>query len=336
MATRWGICSAGRISHDFVVALKTLPDTDHQVETGRRAVAVASRDFSRSRDFAERHQIPIYYGSYEELANDPNVDVVYVGTINTQHLDMTLLMLQAGKNVLCEKPMAMNLRDVQKLVCTARACNCFLMEGLWSRFFPVYDKIRSLLSRNHVGEVKMVRAEFGTWMLETPRVVEKELGGGVLLDIGCYCVQFACMVFNGEKPDSIHATGFLTEKGIDETVTIVLKYSRKRMAILTVTMATQLPNQAVISGTKGIITVPSHMWCPTSLTVNGVIEEFPLQTPSQPLNFTNSIGLRYEAEEVRRCLQKGLKECSQVTLADSELMMSILDEVRKQLGVEYS
>ncbi|XP_051899063.1 trans-1,2-dihydrobenzene-1,2-diol dehydrogenase-like [Pristis pectinata] len=330
MATRWGICSAGKISHDFMVALKTLPATDHQ------AVAVASRDSSRARDFAERHHIPKSYGSYVELANDPNVDIVYVGTINTQHLKVALLMLEAGKNVLCEKPMGMNVREVRKMMCTARDYNRFLMEGLWTRFFPVSNRIRCLLSQNNVGEIKMVRAEFGTWMLGTPRLVEKELGGGVLLDIGCYCLQFVCMVFNGEKPDSIHATGFLTEKGVDETVTIILKYSRKRMAMVTVTMATQLPNQAIISGTRGTITVPGYMWCPTSLVVNGDVEEFPLPTPHQPLNFINSTGLRYEAEEVRQCLQKGLKECPQLTLADSELIISILDEARQQVGVEYS
>ncbi|XP_067830389.1 trans-1,2-dihydrobenzene-1,2-diol dehydrogenase-like isoform X2 [Heptranchias perlo] len=206
MATRWGICSAGKICHDFMVALKTLPAADHQ------AVAVASRDSSRARDFAKRHEIPKSYGSYEELANDPNIDIVYVGTINPQHLRVALLMLQAGKNVLCEKPMAMNLREVQQLICAARDSNRFLMEGLWTRFFPVSNAIRCLLSQNNLGEVKMVKAEFGTCMMGTPRVVEKDLGGGVLLDIGCYCLQFVCMVFNGEKPESIHATGFLTEK----------------------------------------------------------------------------------------------------------------------------
>ncbi|XP_048473606.1 trans-1,2-dihydrobenzene-1,2-diol dehydrogenase [Rhincodon typus] len=330
MATRWGICGSGRISHDFMVALKTLPASEHQ------AVAVASRDSSRSREFAERHQIPKSYGSYRELAADPDVDIVYVGIINPEHLKVALLMLNAGRNVLCEKPLAMNLREVQQLVSAARDKNLFLMEGLWTRFFPVSKAIRGLLKEDNMGEIKIVKAEFGTHMLETPRLVEKELGGGVLLDIGCYCLQFVCMVFHGEKPESIHATGFLTEKGVDEAVTIVLKYSRKRMAMITVSMAIQLTNQATISGTKGTITVPSCMWCPTSLVVNGNVQEFPLPVPSQPLNFTNSTGLRYEADQVRQCLQKGLKECPELPLAESELIMSILDEARRQLGVVYT
>ncbi|XP_072348592.1 trans-1,2-dihydrobenzene-1,2-diol dehydrogenase-like isoform X2 [Scyliorhinus torazame] len=329
MATSWGICGAGRISHDFVVALKTLPPESHQV------VAVASRDSSRARSFAKKHEIPKSYGSYEELATDPSVDIVYVGIINPEHLRVALLMLRAGKNVLCEKPMAMNLRQVQQLVCAARHSDRFLMEGLWTRFFPVSNAIRELLSHNDVGEVKMVKAEFGTFMLETPRLVDKELGGGVLLDIGCYCLQFVCMAFSGEKPESVQATGFLTEKGVDEAVTIVLKYSRKRMALVTVTMAVQLANQATISGTKGTITIPGLMWCPTSLVVNGKAQEFPLPAPPQPLNFINSTGLCYEAERVRQCLQKGLKECPDLPLAESELIMSILDEARRQVGVVY-
>uniref|UniRef100_UPI00398EA6D6 trans-1,2-dihydrobenzene-1,2-diol dehydrogenase-like n=1 Tax=Pristiophorus japonicus TaxID=55135 RepID=UPI00398EA6D6 len=329
MATRWGICGAGRICNDFAVALKTLPAEDHQ------AVAVASRDSSRARDFAKQHQIPKSYGSYEELACDPNIDIIYLGTINPQHLRVALLMLQAGKNVLCEKPMAMNLKEVQQIVRTARDNDLFLIEGLWTRFFPASNAIRCLVSQNTVGEIKMVKAEFGTHMMGTPRLMEKELGGGVLLDIGCYCLQFVCMVFNGEEPGSVHATGFLTEKGVDEAVTIVLKYSRKRMAVVTVSMAVQLPNQATISGTKGTITIPGCMWCPTSLVVNGNVQEFPLPAPSQPINFTNSTGLRYEAEEVRQCLQKGLKESPQMPLAESELIVSIMDEARRQLGVVY-
>ncbi|XP_060705165.1 trans-1,2-dihydrobenzene-1,2-diol dehydrogenase-like [Hemiscyllium ocellatum] len=330
MATRWGICGAGKISHDFMVALKTLPASEHQV------AAVASRDSSRAREFAERHEIPKSYGSYRELAADPDVDIVYVGIINPEHLKVALLMLAAGRNVLCEKPLAMNLHEVQQLVSAARDKNLFLMEGLWTRFFPVSKAIRALLKENSVGEIKIVKAEFGTQMMETPRLVEKELGGGVLLDIGCYCLQFVCMAFHGEKPESIHATGFLTEKGVDEAVTIVLKYPRKRMAMVTVSMAIQLTNQATICGTKGTITVPGYMWCPTSLVVNGKVQEFPLPPPSQPLNFTNSTGLRYEADQVRQCLQKGLKECPELPLAESELIMSILDEARRQLGVVYA
>uniref|UniRef100_A0A8D0DHS9 Trans-1,2-dihydrobenzene-1,2-diol dehydrogenase n=1 Tax=Salvator merianae TaxID=96440 RepID=A0A8D0DHS9_SALMN len=329
VVTRWGICSAGKISHDFLVALKTLPPEDHKV------VAIASRDLSQAQEYAKKHGIPKAYGSYAQLAEDPDVDVVYIGVLNPYHLPSTLFFIQAGKNVLCEKPMGMNTAEVKTMVRAAQEKNVFLMEGFWSRFFPASEKIRSLLSQGAIGDVLVFHAEFGSPQLSVPRCVEKELGGGGLLDIGCYCVQFACMVFNGEKPESVVASGFLHSTGVDETVSIILNYSGNRQATLTCTMAAKMPSRASIYGTKGMIEIPGHFWCPTELVVNGQREEFPLPPPSQKLQFCNSTGLRYEAEHVRQCLLKGLKESPVMTHADSELVNGILEEARRQVGVVY-
>uniref|UniRef100_A0A8C5WK09 Trans-1,2-dihydrobenzene-1,2-diol dehydrogenase n=1 Tax=Leptobrachium leishanense TaxID=445787 RepID=A0A8C5WK09_9ANUR len=329
MATKWGICSAGKISNDFMVALETLPSADHQ------AVAVAARDLNRAKDFAKTHNIPKVYGSYEELAKDPNIDVIYVGALHTVHLEVVLLFMKNQKHVLCEKPLAMNNAEVKELISAARKYNVFLMEAFWSRFFPVYEEIRSLLSQNVIGDIKVVRAEFGYNLTNIERVVKKELGGGALLDICSYCIQFALMVFNGEKPESVTAKGFLTETGVDETLTVILQYAGKRQAILTSTIVAELPNQAAIIGTKGIIQIPSFMWCPTSLVLNGKETKFPLPLSTKPLHFNNSTGLSYEAEHVRQCLLKGLKESPVMSLADSDLLTNIRDDARKQLGVTY-
>ncbi|XP_044137612.1 trans-1,2-dihydrobenzene-1,2-diol dehydrogenase-like [Bufo gargarizans] len=327
MATRWGICSAGKISNDFVVALQTLPAQDHQ------AVAVAARDLNRAKQFAQNHNIPKAYGTYEELAKDLDIDVVYVGAIHPFHRDLVLLFFNHGKNVLCEKPMAMNLTEVKELTSAARKHNVFLMEAFWSRFFPVYEQIRTLLHQKAIGEVKVVRAEFGVNLLNVPRVVEKELGGGALLDIGCYCIQFSSMAFNGEKPESITAKGFLNDTGVVETVSVILQYSGKRQAIVTCTMLTELPNQTAICGTKGIIQIPSFMWAPTSLIVNGKETKYPPPPTTKHMYFINSTGLSYEAEHVRQCLLKGLKESPIMSLAESELLASIIEEVHIQLGL---
>ncbi|XP_063798537.1 trans-1,2-dihydrobenzene-1,2-diol dehydrogenase-like [Pseudophryne corroboree] len=327
MATKWGICSAGKISNDFVAALETLPAQDHQV------VAVAARDVSRAKEFAQTFNIPKVYDSYEELARDPDIDVVYVGAIHTVHRDVALMFMKNGKNVLCEKPMAMNLSEVKELTAAARKYNVFLMEAFWSRFFPVYEQIRSLLNQKVLGEVKVVRAEFGANLLGVPRAVEKELGGGAILDIGCYCIQFALMAFNGEKPESVTARGFLNETGADETVTVILQYPGKRQAILTCTMVTELPNQAAICGTKGMIQIPSYVWSPTSIIVNGKETKYSLPPTTRHLNFNNSTGLSYEAEHVRQCLLKGVKESPVMSLADSELLAGIMEEAQVQLGI---
>ncbi|KAK1161001.1 trans-1,2-dihydrobenzene-1,2-diol dehydrogenase-like isoform X1 [Acipenser oxyrinchus oxyrinchus] len=329
MATRWGICSAGKISHDFVVALKTLPREGHQV------VAVAARELGRAQDFANRHDIPRAYGSYQELAQDKDIDVVYLGTIHPQHHPVGLLFLRAKKNLLCEKPLAMNMREVLELTAAARENDVFLMEAVWTRYFPASIQISDVLAQGVLGEVKLVRVEFGMPMLDVSRAVKKELGGGALLDIGVYCLQFACMVFNAERPESIQACGCLLDTGVDEAMTVVLRFSSNRMAVCICTVSVQLPNEAFIFGTKGTIKIPAPMWSPTSLIVNGNETQFPLPEPSQPLNFPNSTGLRYEAQEVRRCLLAGLKQSPRMTLEDTALLTSIRDEARRQVGVVY-
>ncbi|KAK5873679.1 hypothetical protein PBY51_018699 [Eleginops maclovinus] len=238
MATRWGLCGAGKISHDFSVAMKTLPPGDHQ--------------------------------------------------------------------------------------------------AIWSRCFPAHAEVRRMLAEEAVGEVKLVKAYFGSPQLHIPRSVEKELGGGALLDIGVYCLQFVLMVFNGERPESIQATGVLLDTGVDESVVVVMKFSKNRMAFCTFSIAVRLPNDAVIAGTKGSIKVLGPMHCPTTLVVNDKETEYPLPEPGLPLNFDNSTGLCFEAEEVRQCLLKGLKESPLMPLADSVLLTEIMDEIRKQVGVVFS
>ncbi|XP_045887831.1 trans-1,2-dihydrobenzene-1,2-diol dehydrogenase isoform X2 [Micropterus dolomieu] len=322
MATRWGICSAGKISHDFTVALKTLPPEDHQV------VAVAARNLEDAQGFAKKHSILRAYGSYEELARDPDIDVVYVGVIHPYHLSTCLLFTNAKKNVLCEKPLAMNAKEAQEILASAKMNDVFFMEAVWTRFFPASVEIKRLLTQGDIGEVKMVRSEFGVPLAHVPRSVQKELGGGAMLDIGIYCLQFICMVYNGEKPECIQAMGICMETGVDETVVVTLKFSKNRMAVFTCSSCMQLPNDAII--------VPDHMWCPTSLVVNGKETQYPVPEPYLPLNFLNSTGLRYEAEEVRQCLLKGLKESAVMSHADSLLLAEVEDEVRRQVGVVYS
>lgn len=329
MATRWGICSAGKISHDFSVALRTLASEDHQI------VAVAARDLQHAEEFARKHSIPRAYGSYDELAKDPDVDVVYVGTIHPHHLSAGKLFMKSRKNVLIEKPLAMNSREVQELITAAQKDSVFLMEAIWTRFFPASLEVRRLLSGGEVGDVRLVRADLGAPLTHIARLAERKMGGGALLDLGIYCLQFVFMVFNGERPESIQATGHCIDTGVDGTAVLVLKFSGNRLAICTCSITVMLTNDAVITGTKGNIKVPNHMWCPTALEVNGKEMQFPLPEADMTLNFTNSTGLRYEAEEVRRCLQKGLKESPGMLWAHSILIAEVIDEARRQLGVTY-
>lgn len=155
MALKWGIASAGSISHDFVNALGTLSKDDHQV------VAVAAQDLSRAQEFAQKFEIPNAYDNYSQLGQDPNVEIVYIGNLVSQHFGTAKLMLDHGKHVLVEKPFCMNVKQVRKLVSYAKEKNLFLMEALWSRFFPAYHYIRKQINDGKLGEILSVDASFG-------------------------------------------------------------------------------------------------------------------------------------------------------------------------------
>ncbi|XP_008682746.2 trans-1,2-dihydrobenzene-1,2-diol dehydrogenase [Ursus maritimus] len=330
MALRWGIVSAGLISSDFTAGLRTLPRSEHQV------VAVAARDLSRAKEFARKHDIPKAYGSYEELAKDPNVEVAYIGTQHPQHKAAVLLCLAAGKAVLCEKPMGVNAAEVREMVAEARSRGLFLMEGIWTRFFPAVEALRSAVSQGTLGDLRVARAEFGKELTHVPRVVDWAQAGGALMDLGIYCVQFISMVFGGQKPEKISAVGRRHETGVDDTVTVLLQYPGEIHASFTCSIAAQLSNMAFVSGTKGMAQILDPCWCPTELVVKGERKEFPLPpTPSKELNFINGAGMVYEAKHVRECLQKGLKESPVIPLAESELLADILEEVRKAIGVTF-
>lgn len=329
MATRWGLCSAGKICHDFSVALRTLDPKHHQI------VAVAARDLQHAENFAKRHHIPRAYGSYDALAKDPDVDIIYIGTLQINHLSTGKLFMTHKKSVLIEKPLAMNSREVQELVSAAQDNSVFLMEAMWTRFFPLSYELRRLLSQREVGDVQIVRAESGNPLTHLPRCVDKKLGGGALLVVGIYCLHFVFMVFNGEKPESVQTTAQCLDTGVDGTTVLVLKFSRNRLAVCTCSVTSKLSCNAVITGTKGTIQIPQNMWCPTTLVVNGAETEFPLPEPPMPLNYVNSVGLRYEAEEVRRCLLNGLKESPEMPWAHSKLVAETVDEAWRQMGVAY-
>lgn len=162
MTLKWGIASAGKISHDFVNAIATLPD--------HRVVAVAARDLEPARVFAQLHGIENFYGTYKELANDPNVKVVYIGVLNPQHFSVAMLMLEHGKHVLCEKPLCMNEKEVSELVTFAQKKNLFLMEAIKSRFYPSYQYLRDQIDNDTLGVIQEVHVTMGSQISQVERM----------------------------------------------------------------------------------------------------------------------------------------------------------------------
>lgn len=165
MALRWGIAAAGRITHDFVNALATLPEGEHTV------VAVGERELAPAEDFAKRFGIPKAYGSFLELAQDPNVEVVYIGVINILHYELARLFLEHGKHVLVEKPMCMNLKRAKEIIAFAKEKKLFFMEAIWSRFFPAHRYIIEQIKSGKLGEIESIYAEFGDDMKHVERIM---------------------------------------------------------------------------------------------------------------------------------------------------------------------
>lgn len=330
MATKWGIITAGKISHDFVCCLRSLPSEEHQV------IAIAARNVERAEEFAKYHNIPKAYGTYEELAKDKEIEVVYVGTINPYHLPVGKMLLEAGKHVLMEKPMGMNLQQTKELIAIAKKQNRFLMEAVWSRFLPAYNKLMEELKNDVVGDVYYVTSCFGVPLDNIDRVSKKNLGGGTILDLGIYTVNAISMVYEGLKPKKIVAVGQLNSDGVDENMAASLLYENGKLANISTSSKCNYYCEIVISGTKGTIRVLHPMWCPTTIITPTGKYDFPLPETVAPCNFTNSSGLRYEAEEVRRCLKEGLLESPKMTHADSELFAEIMDEIKAQLNVNYN
>ncbi|XP_076296422.1 trans-1,2-dihydrobenzene-1,2-diol dehydrogenase [Lasioglossum baleicum] len=328
MATRWGIASAGKISHDFVSALGTLPESEHVV------IAVAATDLARAQTFSKTHKIEKAYDSYLKLAQDKDIDIVYIGAIHPMHYEIAKLMLNNGKHVLCEKPLTMNYKQASGLIDLAKSKKLFLMEAIWSRCFPAYEILQREIQSGSIGEVYQVLVSFGFNLSDVDRLNTRKLGGGTILDLGVYPIQFACLVYNHEVPQTVKASGCLNEDGVDISTSASLQYKGNRTATVLFHSKVNMPNEAYVMGTKGMIKIP-EFWCPSKLEVNGKVLEAPLPKTDKKFNFINSVGLRYEAEEARKCILKGLIESPKVSHSNSLLIAQLEDELRKQVGVVY-
>jgi dihydrodiol dehydrogenase / D-xylose 1-dehydrogenase (NADP) len=207
MKLKWGIISAGLISQDFCIALKTLDPEKHSI------TAVAARNLDDAKCFANRFQVPHYFDSYHQLCSHDDVNIVYIGNVNTAHKESCLIAIANGKHVLCEKPMSLNCKEQEEVLQAAETRGVFFMEALWTRFFPATERLRSELKNDAIGQVKIVQANFFARINQVERVRRKDLGGGAILDIGIYPVQHCCLLFDHETPVEIVASGHLMDTG---------------------------------------------------------------------------------------------------------------------------
>lgn len=328
---KWGIIGTGKIASDFCIALTFVGRRDHKI------VAVASRNLNKAEEFASNFCIKRCYGSYLKLCSDPSVDIVYVGTVTSDHFSSTMMALQSGKHVLCEKPMSITLSQCEQVIQLAKSKNLLFVEGVWSKFLPSYSKIREELRNCIIGNVLMLSIEFGLKFDWDSRVqiVDKFLGGGTTLGLGCYAVHFANLVFNCERPTKIIATGKMHSKGLDEESQITLIYSGGRIAQISLSTTCNYSNDATIYGTKGFIRAKNFWCCEEVQCPSGsVLFNFTENTPET--NYPKTIGFCYEIQKVREILLSGKISSDEVSHQDSLIASEVLNQAFEQLELNYS
>ena len=321
---RFGIIGPGKIATKFCESLQTLSH-------GAQVYAVASRDGKRAREFAATFNAPKFYSSYQELVDDPQVDIVYIATPHPFHFEQTMLCLNHGKAVLCEKPLTISLNQTAQLVKLARDKKVFLMEAMWSRFIPALVKMKELIDQGEIGEVKFMHSDFG--FVAPPnldmRTFNKALGGGAQLDVGVYPMFLTLWLLG--KPDYIKAFAGLATTGADENTAALFGYKNGTVASIYSSFVADSVKEAVITGTKGTITIQSAWHKATRFVLKKNSDEkselFEFPYPSN--------GLQFQAEEAMQCLREGKTESPKLSLDMSLLMAETADEIKRQIGVKY-
>ncbi|MCW2496044.1 Gfo/Idh/MocA family oxidoreductase [Jatrophihabitans sp.] len=324
MSVRWGLLATGGIAASFARDLALVPDAS--------LVAVGSRTAASAERFGAEFDVPRRHGSYAALAADPEVDAIYISTPHPGHHEATLLAIAHGKAVLVEKPFAMDLAESTEMVAAARSAGTFLMEAMWTRFLPHIVRVREVLASGVLGEIVYVTAEHGQWFPLDPshRLFAPALGGGALLDLGIYPISFAHMVLG--TPSAITARSTPAFTGVDATTSAIFEYPSGAHAVVTTSLSAASDNPAAIYGTEARLEIDGWFYTPGGFTITAhdgtVLERF--DTPPA------GRGMQYEAIEVGRCLAEGLLESPDMPLDDTLAIMGTLDEIRRQIGLDYS
>jgi len=318
----WGILAPGRIAHKFAHDLKLV--------AGAKLLAVGSRSHQRALDFAGQYGAPHAFGSYEAMLDCPGLDVVYIASPHSGHFEHTMMCLERGIAVLCEKPFAMNAGQVRQMVNCAKANGVFLMEAIWTRFIPAFEEAMRLANEGYVGELKTIRADFGFKADFPPehRVFNPALGGGALLDVGIYTIFLATWLWG--RPERIKATATMSSLGADDSCAMIFEYPGNRLAILDCSLVLKTEIEAYIYGETG--TLRLHNRFLNTQDVSATFYEKSSEHFHLPLT---GHGYYHEILEVNDCLRQGKMESEKLPLDFSLLLMETMDWVRKEAGIVY-
>ena len=319
---KWGIIGTGGIAGSFANDLSYL--NDHTV------AAVGSRALTSAHNFSSKYPGCVGYPSYSELVADPDLDGIYIATPNNFHAKHTVLALKAGKPVLCEKPFAINVNEVELMVNVATQNQLTLVEAMWTRFLPHIEKVREIITSGVLGNIHTLQADHGQRLSDSknPRIWEPSLGGGALLDLGIYVVSFAHLILG--VPTKITAKSTFTDKGVDSQTSAIFEYNNDAQAILNTTLKNATTCRAIVSGVKGWLEIDGAFYKPTSMRV--VLYD---GTTTEYSNHYKGHGLREQAIEFARCVRSGLIQSSMMSHNESLAVMRSMDEIRMQVGLHY-
>lgn len=317
----WGIMGLGWIAENFAEGLKVLPDA--------QLFAVASRTQAKADDFAGRYDVPHAYGNYRDMLNNKNIDIIYIATPHTLHYENTMMCLEAGFPVLCEKPFAVNSLEVKKMITKSKESGILLIEAMWTAFLPSVKKVKSIINEGFIGKVELIRADFGIRADNDPkkRWFNKDLGGGSLLDVGIYPAYLALEILG--RPDKIKALASIGPTGVDENCGFIFQYKEGEISSLYSSIIARTGIDAMITGSKGSIHIHSNFFMPSSVSV--ILDK--TEQDITPEYIGN--GYNYEAAEAMECLDKGFTEGISMNHEKSMLLMEILDEIRNECHIRY-
>ena len=311
----WGIFSTGDIASKMADALKSVK--------GANLLAVASRDEKRAKEFAQKHGINYFYGTYDELLKNPEIDIVYIATPNSLHYENMLQCLNNGKSVLCEKPFTMDYNQAKEVVDLAREKNLFVMEAHKSFFLPGIKKIEELIKNDAIGKVKFLRADFCFLPPKAKeyRLLYPEFGGGALLDVGCYAISFA-NYFLGNPIEVISQTD-MNDTEVDGFSAISIKHESGANSLLSCSINFSAPREGLIVGESGYIKIHEPFHQAPRLTVKSA------DKPIYEIDTSFSTnGLDFEAQCATDCLLKGKTECEIFPAEKTLQVMKVIDEVK--------
>tara|TARA_R110002072_G_scaffold86876_4_gene196150 strand:- start:3353 stop:4327 length:975 start_codon:yes stop_codon:yes gene_type:complete len=318
----WGIIGLGNIAHKFATDLLTVE--------GAKLYAVASRNQEKADVFAAKYNAIKAYDSYEALAKNKNIDAVYIATPHALHKENTLLCLDNGIAVLCEKPFAMDSNEVLEMIAKAKEKNVLLMEALWTYFLPHYQYVLKALEGKIYGDVLKLEADFGFYRAfdNSSRLFNKSLGGGSLLDIGIYPI-FAALSTLG-IPKNIEANATYYENGADSSCDMVFEYDNNAKAVLKSTLFEDTPTEAIFHCERGIIKINSQFHAPS--TVNLI----PNKGNAETIDFNyKTIGYSYEAIHFNELLRQGKTESHVMSFEFSKALIKTLDDVKNLINLHY-